>query len=147
MDGIRLRANHICLTLKGISFLIQVLVRKGWVGRRTSNCLDLRPSHDYLLIAQLLKIHLQCRRPQFDSWLVKIRWRKDRLPTLVFLGLPCGSAGEESACSVGDLGSIPGLGRSPGEGTATHSSILAWRIPWTVPPQWSQSSSRVGACT
>ena len=31
-------------------------------------------------------------------------------------GLPWGSAGEESACSVGDLGSIPGLGRSPGEG-------------------------------
>ena len=32
------------------------------------------------------------------------------------LGLPCGSAGKESACSVGDLDSIPGLGRSPGEG-------------------------------
>ena len=30
-----------------------------------------------------------------------------------------------------DPGSIPGLGRSPGEGTATHSSIFAWRIPWT----------------
>ena len=30
------------------------------------------------------------------------------------LGLLCGSAGKESACSVGDLGSIPGLGRSPG---------------------------------
>ena len=30
--------------------------------------------------------------------------------------IPCGSAGEESACSAGDLGSIPGLGRSPGEG-------------------------------
>ena len=43
-------------------------------------------------------------------------WRRDRLPTLVLLGLPCGSAGKESACSVGDLGSIPGLGRSPGEG-------------------------------
>ena len=113
MDGIRLRANHICL--KSISFLIQVLVRKGWVGRRTSNCLDLRPSHDYLLIAQLLKIHLQCRRPQFDSWLVKICWRKDRLPTLVFLGLPCGSAGEESACHVVVLGSIPGLGRYLGK--------------------------------
>ena len=28
----------------------------------------------------------------------------------------CGSAGKESACNVGDLGSIPGLGRSPGEG-------------------------------
>ena len=32
------------------------------------------------------------------------------------LGLPCGSAGKESACNVGDLASIPGLGRSPGEG-------------------------------
>ena len=32
------------------------------------------------------------------------------------LGLPCGSAGKESACNMGDLGSIPGLGRSPGEG-------------------------------
>ena len=29
---------------------------------------------------------------------------------------PCGSAGKESACNVGDLDSIPGLGRSPGEG-------------------------------
>ena len=31
-------------------------------------------------------------------------------------GLPCGSAGKESACNAGDLGSISGLGRSPGEG-------------------------------
>ena len=31
------------------------------------------------------------------------------------LGLPCGSAGKESACNVGDLGSIPELGRYPGE--------------------------------
>ena len=30
--------------------------------------------------------------------------------------LPCGSAGKESACNAGDLGLIPGLGRSPGEG-------------------------------
>ena len=30
--------------------------------------------------------------------------------------LPCGSAGKESALNAGDLGSIPGLGRSPGEG-------------------------------
>ena len=33
------------------------------------------------------------------------------------MGFPCGSAGKESACNMGDLGSIPGLGRSPGEGT------------------------------
>ena len=40
----------------------------------------------------------------------------DRLPTPVFLGFPGGSAGKESACNVGDLGSIPELGRSPAEG-------------------------------
>ena len=38
------------------------------------------------------------------------------LPTLVFLGFPCVSAGKESVCNVGNLGSIPGLGRFPGEG-------------------------------
>ena len=32
------------------------------------------------------------------------------------MGFPCGSVGKESACTVGDLVSIPGLGRSPGEG-------------------------------
>ena len=47
-------------------------------------------------------------------------------------GFPCSSGGKESACNVGDLGSIPGLGMSPGEGKATHSSILAWRIPWGI---------------
>ena len=43
-------------------------------------------------------------------------FRSYRLPTPVFLGFPCGSAGKESSCNVGDLGSISGLGRSPGEG-------------------------------
>ena len=87
-------------------------------------------------------------------------------------GSPCGSAGKESTCNAGDLGSVPGSGRSTGDrigyplqyswaslviqlvknppamwetwiqslgweyrpekGRATHSSILAWRIPWTV---------------
>ena len=46
----------------------------------------------------------------------QIRWSRDRLPTPVSLGFPCGSAGKESACNAGDLGSIPGLGRSPEEG-------------------------------
>ena len=41
------------------------------------------------------------------------------------------SVGEEFACNAGDPGSIPGLERSTGEGMATHSSIRAWRIPWT----------------
>ena len=88
------------------------------------------------------------------------------------MGVPGSSAGKESVCNTGDPSSIPGLGRSPGEGVdyppqyswtslvaqmvnnqpamwetcvcslgwedplekgkATHPSILAWRIPWTV---------------
>ena len=47
--------------------------------------------------------------------LPKIPWRRDRLPTPVFLVFPGGLAGKESAGNAGDLGSIPGLGRSPGE--------------------------------
>ena len=53
---------------------------------------------------------------QFDSWVRKIHWRRDRLPIPVFLGFACGSAGKESACSAADLGLIPRLGRYPGEG-------------------------------
>ena len=41
---------------------------------------------------------------------------KGRLPTPVFLGFPCGSAGKEFTCNVEDLSSIPGLGRSSREG-------------------------------
>ena len=37
----------------------------------------------------------------------------------------------ESACSVGDPGLIPGLGRFLEKEVATHSSILVWKIPWT----------------
>ena len=88
------------------------------------------------------------------------------------MGFPDSSVGKESACNAGDPSSIPGLGRSPGEGIGyplqyswaslvsqlvknlpamwetwvislgwedplengevAHSSILAWRIPWTV---------------
>ena len=36
--------------------------------------------------------------------------------TIDSLGFPGGSDSKETACNVGDLGSIPGLGRSPGEG-------------------------------
>ena len=64
------------------------------------------------------------------------------------MGFPGDSDGKEFTCSAGDMGSIPGLGKSPGEGTgyplqysclvekemATHSSILAWRILWTEEP-------------
>ena len=97
-----------------------------------------------------------------------------------FPSFPDSSLGKESTCNAGDPGSIPGSGRSPGEGIGyplqyfgvflvaqlvknppamwetwvqslgwedplekgktTHSSILAWRIPWTV---YSVGSQRV----
>ena len=47
---------------------------------------------------------------------------------------PGGSDDKESACSAGDRGSIPGLGRYPEKRMANHSSILAWRILWTEEP-------------
>ena len=50
---------------------------------------------------------------------------------------PGGSDGKESAFCAGDLGSIPGLGRSLKEGMATHSSILAWRIPMDRGAWWA----------
>ena len=51
---------------------------------------------------------------------------------LLAVGLPCGSAGKESACNVETW--VPSWGwEDPLEkGTGTHSVILAWRIPWTV---------------
>ena len=45
------------------------------------------------------------------------------------LGFPCGSAGKESTCNMGDLGSILGWADPLEEALATHSSILTWRIP------------------
>ena len=66
-----------------------------------------------------------------DSWMGKFPWRKDRLPTPAFLDSPYGSAGKESACMwetwVQSLGQEDPLEK----GMATHSSIPAWKIPWT----------------
>ena len=69
-------------------------------------------------------------------------------------GFPSGTSGKKKKNTpanpgdVRDMGSIPGLGRSPGEGMATHSGILAWRIPWTEEPAHgglqSMGSQRVG---
>ena len=50
---------------------------------------------------------------------------------LINWGFPHSSIGKESAYSVGDLGSIPGSGRFLEKEMVAHSSILAWKIPWT----------------
>ena len=60
--------------------------------------------------------------------------------TILVSGFPGGSDSEESTYNMGDLGSIPRLGRSLEKGMATHSSILAWRIPWTEEPGRLQST-------
>ena len=80
------------------------------------------------LVAQLVKnLPAMQETSQFDPWVRKIPWRRDRLPTPVFLGFPGDSDNKKHACNAGDQ--IPW-----GKGTATHSSILAWRIPWTEEP-------------
>ena len=54
-------------------------------------------------VAQLVKNPPAMQGTRFDSWVRKICWRRDRLLTPAFLDFPGGSAGEESACNVGDL--------------------------------------------
>ena len=51
-----------------------------------------------------------------------------------YQGFPGDSDSKESSCNAGDLGFIPGWKHSLEKGMATHSSILAWRIPWTEEP-------------
>ena len=66
---------------------------------------------------------------------------------LLGIDFPGGSESKASACNAGDRGSIPGLGRSPGEGImATCSRTLVWEIPWTEEADGLQSmgSQRVG---
>ena len=91
----------------------------------TGNCL-----HSGALLSQLIK-----NVPAKQETLVRFLGQEDPLEkeyaTLsVFLGFPGGSAGKESACSAGNLGSIPGLGRSPGGG---HGN----------PPQYSEEFHRL----
>ena len=46
---------------------------------------------------------------------------------------------ERYGCNVGDLGSVPGLGRSLEKDMATHTSVIVWKIPWIVEPSRLQS--------
>ena len=84
------------------------------------------------LISQLVKnlSTMQLTPVRFLSR--KIRWRRDRLPTPVFLDFPCGSAGKEWPAMRETWVRSPGWEDPLEKGKATHSSILAWRIPWTT---------------
>ena len=61
------------------------------------------------------RICLQCRRPWFNSWVGKIHWRRDRLPSPRFLDFPGGSAAKESTCNVGEMFSSVALFTFPTE--------------------------------
>ena len=85
-----------------------------------------------------------------ETWVRSLGWEdpleKGRLPTPVFLGFPRGLAGKASARNVGDLDSIPGLGRSFGEGVGYPSqyswaSLMAWLVKHlrTMWETWVQS--------
>ena len=71
----------------------------------------------------MLGNHIEKKR---SYWVGKIPWRRDRLPTPVFLGFPGGSDGKESTCKLERLGFDPWLGRSPGgrHGNPLHYSCL-----------------------
>ena len=60
-------------------------------------------------------------------------------------GFRGGSPGKEATCNVTELGSIPGLGRVPGEGKGYHSSLLAWRMPWTTVHGVAESQTRLSS--
>ena len=68
--------------------------------------------------------------PSMGSQRVRHDW--SNLAAVAAAATDCGSAGKEPTCNVGDLGSILGWEDPLEKGKATHSSILAWRIPWAV---------------
>ena len=80
--------------------------------------------YNYSLICSVGKEHACNSRPQFNSWFGKILWRRDRLPTPIFLSFPCGSAGKESACNAGHLDLIPGLGVIPWRKESLPTSVF-----------------------
>ena len=90
-----------------------------WVGDA------IQPSHP-LSSPSPPALNLSQHQGLFKELVLGIRWPKywssastSVLPMNIsfpFFSFPCGSAGKESVCNAGDLGSIPGLGRSPGEG-------------------------------
>ena len=83
-----------------------------------------KPKRTFWSTQYLISLNLRrCRRPRFNFWVGNFPWRRDSLSMPLLLGSPGGSDGKESACSVGDLGSILGLGRCPGGG---HGNLFQY---------------------
>ena len=82
------------------------------------------------------------RTQLYKSWTTRSRrgTRKDFLWSRFRMGFPCGTAGREPACNVGDLGLIPGLGRSPGEGKGYPLQYSGHYTAHGVAESWTQLS-------
>ena len=141
--------NSIANTSKGVLFLppsdvyvrsflylLYTLIKLYYTKALSDQALSLAP--DWILLLWRLRIPASFRCSattfQFDSWVRKFPWRRDRLPIPVFLSSPGVSDGKESTCNTGDLGSNPGLGRSPGEAWPPTPVILSGEFPWTEEP-------------
>ena len=70
---------------------------------------------------------------------IRVKMQKHEMTNTLNIGFPGGSDSKASACNEGDLGLIPGSGRSPGEGNGNSLQYLAWEIPWTKEPGRLQS--------
>ena len=93
------------------------------------------------LVAQLVKnlLAMQETLDQFLGWEDPLE--KGYTTNSSILGLPCGSDGKESTCNVGDLGSVPGLGKSPGGG---HGNPLQYSIREANGSEVKESTSHAG---
>ena len=85
------------------------------------------------LVAQLVK-NPPAMQAQFSSWVRKIPWRRDRLPTPIFLGFPGGSDGKEFTYNAGNLGSVPGSGKSLKGARQPTPVFLPGKSPWKEEP-------------
>ena len=145
------RASHPALFAESSSMqLVKPCAPSTWAGSRSG------PSLRASLVAQLVKnpsaknemkrkrkqrIHLQCQRHQFDHWVGKMPWRRERQNTSVLLGFPGSSTGKGICLHCGRSGFDPWIGKIPWRrALATHSSVLPWRIPWTKEPGGLQST-------
>ena len=89
------------------------------------------------LVAQLIKNLYAVQETLVQFLGQEDPWRRDRLPTPVFLGFPGGSDSKESACNAGDLGLITGLGRSPGGGHGNPFQCSCLENPMNREAWWA----------
>ena len=90
------------------------------------------------LVAQLVKDLPAMQETRFNSWVGKIPWIRDRLPIPVFLDFPGGSMVKNPPVMQETWVRSLGWEDPLEEGMATHSSILAWRIPMDRGTWWAR---------